>query len=30
LNDALRLLDDMLESHRQAALTNPPEHPSTS
>jgi len=29
LNDALRLLDDMLEAHRQAALLNPPSHPST-
>ncbi len=27
LSDALRLLDDMLESHRQAALMNPPDHP---
>jgi hypothetical protein len=24
LNDALRLLDDTLEAHRQAALLNPP------
>lgn len=29
LSDALRLLDDMLESHRQAALVDPPTHPST-
>jgi hypothetical protein len=29
LTDALRLLDDMLEAHRQAALLNPPSHPST-
>ena len=29
LNDALNLLDDMLEAHRQAALINPPSHPST-
>ena len=29
LNDALRLLDDVLEAHRQAALLNPPSHPST-
>ena len=28
LSDALRLLDDMLESHRQAALMNPADHPS--
>jgi hypothetical protein len=28
LNDALRLLDDMLQAHSQAAL-NPPSHPST-
>jgi hypothetical protein len=29
LTDALRLLDDMLQAHRQAALLNPPSHPST-
>ena len=29
LNDALRLLDDMLEAHRQAVLLNPPSPPST-
>lgn len=29
LTDALRLLDDMLEAHRQAVLLNPPSHPST-
>ena len=29
LNDALRLLDDVLEDHRQAALLNPPSRPST-
>ncbi len=29
LTDALRLLDDMLEAHRQVALLNPPSHPST-
>ena len=29
LSDALRLLDDILESHRQIALTHPPMHPST-
>ena len=29
LNDALRMLDDMLEAHRQGALLNPPSHPST-
>ena len=29
LNDALRLLDDMLEAHRRAALVDPPSHPST-
>jgi hypothetical protein len=29
LNDALRLLDDMLESHSQAALLDPPSHPSS-
>jgi hypothetical protein len=29
LSDALRLLDDMLESHRRATLLNSPEHPST-
>ena len=28
LSDALRLLDDMLEAHRQAALLNPPSDPS--
>ena len=29
LSDALRLLDDMLESHRHAALMDPPPNPST-
>jgi hypothetical protein len=29
LNDALRLLEDTLEAHRQAALINPPSQPST-
>jgi len=29
LNDALSLLDDMLEAHRQAALLDPPPHPLT-
>ena len=29
LSDALRLLDDMLGSHRQAALMNPTNQPST-
>jgi len=29
LNDALHLLDDMLEAHRQAALLDPPSHTST-
>ena len=29
LTDALRLLDDMLDAHRQAALLNPPSHPSS-
>jgi len=28
LNDALDLLDDILEAHRQAALLNPSRHPS--
>ena len=28
LNDALRLLDDVLESHSRAALVNPPSDPS--
>ena len=28
LNDALRLLDDMVQTHSQTAL-NPPSHPST-
>jgi hypothetical protein len=29
LNDALRLLEDTLEAHRQATLIRPPSHPST-
>ncbi len=29
LNDALRLLEDTLEAHRQAMLISPPSHPST-
>ena len=29
LNDALCLLEDMLEAHNRAALINPPSHPST-
>jgi len=29
LNDALRLLEDTLEAHRQATLISPPSHPST-
>jgi hypothetical protein len=29
LNDALRLLDDLLEAHRQAVLLNPPSDRST-
>jgi len=29
LNDALRLLEDTLEAHRQATLIIPPSHPST-
>ena len=29
LGDALRLLDDMLETHRRAVLMNSPEPPST-
>ncbi len=29
LNDALRLLDDALETHSRAALVNPPPHRST-
>ena len=29
LSDALRLLDEMLKSHRQAGLMNPPDHPSS-
>jgi hypothetical protein len=29
LNDALQLLDDMLEAHSRATLLNPPSSPST-
>jgi hypothetical protein len=29
LNDALRLLEDTLEAHRQATLIIPPSHPPT-